>query len=188
MTRNSARTAFASPAHADTLPRVELSPGETVIFQGRPSWRSILGFYFLGLIGAAAAGVIGGLAASVGVGIAIGAGVFVVVLIAGWLKRVFTKFTITTRRLRVQRGVFTREIQETRMDRLQDHAIRQTLPERIMRVGTIDFATAGEEAGDLRFDGIASPESVVTKIDRVIAQGESPPIPPAATPPPAAPE
>ena len=71
------------------------------------------------------------------------------------------------------------------MDRLQDHAIRQTLPERLLRVGTIDFATAGEEAGDLRFEGIAAPESVVAKIDRVIAQTESPPIPPAATPPPA---
>ena len=164
---------------------MDLSPGESLIFQGRPSWRSILSFYFLGLLAAGAAGVIGGLAASAGVGIAIGAGVFVIVLIAGWLKRVFTKYTITTRRLRVQRGVLTREIQETRVDRLQDHAIRQTLPERLLRVGTIDFATAGEEAGDLRFGGIAAPESVVAKIDRVIAQTESPPIPPAATPPPA---
>src|SRR5438094_5452356 len=107
------------PETSGTLSRVHLSPGESLIFQGRPSWRSILGFYFLGLIAAAAAGVIGALAASVGVGIAIGAGVFVIALIVGWLRRLFTRYTITTRRLRVQRGVLTRQVQETRLDRLQ---------------------------------------------------------------------
>jgi uncharacterized membrane protein YdbT with pleckstrin-like domain len=164
---------------------VDLSPGESVIFQGRPSWRSILGFYFLGLIAAAAAGVIGALAASVGVGIAIGAGVFVIALIVGWLRRLFTRYTITTRRLRVQRGVLTRQVQETRLDRLQDHTIRQTLPERMLRVGTIDFDTSGEEHADLfRFEGVSSPESIISQIDRVIQQADSPPIPPAATPPP----
>jgi uncharacterized membrane protein YdbT with pleckstrin-like domain len=163
---------------------VDLSPGESVIFQGRPSWRSILGFYFLGLLAAAAAGVIGAVAASVGVGIAIGAGVFLLALVAGFLKRFFTKYTITTRRLRVQRGVFTRQIQETRLDRLQDHSIRQTLPERILRVGTIDFDTSGEEHADLfRFEGVNRPEAIILDIDRVIRQAESAPIPPAATPP-----
>ena len=163
---------------------MDLSPGESVIFQGRPSWRSILGFYFLGLLAAAAAGVIGAVAASVGVGIAIGAGVFLLALVAGFLKRFFTKYTITTRRLRVQRGVFTRQIQETRLDRLQDHSIRQTLPERILRVGTIDFDTSGEEHADLfRFEGVNRPEAIILDIDRVIRQAESAPIPPAATPP-----
>ena len=159
---------------------MDLSPGESVIFQGRPSWRSILGFYFLGLLAAAAAGVIGALAASVGVGVAIGAGVFLLVVIAGFLKRFFTKYTITTRRLRVQRGVLTRHIQETRIDRLQDHSIRQTLPERVLRVGTIDFDTSGEEHADMfRFEGVASPESIILEIDKVIRQAESAPLPPA---------
>jgi uncharacterized membrane protein YdbT with pleckstrin-like domain len=165
---------------------VDLSPGETVIFRGRPSWRSILGFYFLGLLGAAAAGVVGAVAASVGVGIAIGAGVLLVVLIAGFLKRFFTKYTITTRRLRVQRGVLTRHTQDTRIDRLQDHTIRQTLFERMMRVGTIDFDTSGEEHAQLfRFEGVSNPEGIVVDIDRVIRQSESAAIPPAAAPPPA---
>jgi uncharacterized membrane protein YdbT with pleckstrin-like domain len=159
---------------------VDLSPGESVIFQGRPSWRSILGFYFVGLIIAAAAGVVGAVAASVGVGVAIGAGVFVVALIAGFLKRFFTKYTITTRRLRVQRGVLTRQIQETRIDRLQDHSIRQTLLERMLKVGTIDFDTSGEEHSDMfRFEGVATPEAIILDIDRVVRQSESgAPLPP----------
>ena len=157
---------------------MELSPGESVMFSGRPSWRSIVGFYFLGLLAAAAAGVIGALAASAGAGVAIGAGVFLVVLVAGFLKRFFTRYTITTRRLRVQRGVLTRHVQETRIDRLQDHTIRQTLLERILKVGTIDFDTSGEEHSDLfRFEGISRPEAIVVDIDRIIRQGESAPLP-----------
>jgi uncharacterized membrane protein YdbT with pleckstrin-like domain len=164
---------------------VELSPGESVIFSGRPSWRSIVGFYIVGLFVAAAAGVIAGLIASAGVGIAVGVGVLLVALVAGFLKRFFTKYTITTRRLRVQRGVLTRNTQDTRIDRLQDHTIRQTLLERILRVGTIDFDTSGEEHAQLfRFEGVSNPEAIVLDIDRVIRQAESTPIPPAATPPP----
>jgi uncharacterized membrane protein YdbT with pleckstrin-like domain len=164
---------------------VDLSPGESVIFEGRPSWRSILSFYFLGLILAAAAGVIGALAASVGVGIAIGAGVFVIALIAGFLKRFFTKYTITTRRLRVQRGVLTRHIQETRVDRLQDHSIRQTIFERMLKVGNIDFDTSGEGTqGDMfRFEGVSNPEAIILDIDRVARQVEAQPLPPSAAPP-----
>ena len=154
---------------------MDLSPGESVIFQGRPSWRSILGFYLVGLIVAAAAGVVGGVVAgSPGVGVAIGVGVFVVWLFVGFLKRFFTKYTITTRRLRVQRGVLTRQIQETRIDRLQDHSIRQTLLERMLKVGTIDFDTSGEEHSDMfRFDGVANPEAIILDIDRVVRQTET---------------
>ena len=168
---------------AGYAPLVELSPGESIIFRGRPSWRSILGFYFLGLLMAAAVGAAGGLAVSVGVGIAIGVGVFLLVLIAGWLKRAFTKYTITTRRLRTQRGVLSRQIQETRLERLQDHSIRQSLLERILRVGTIDFDTAADEQGDMfRFEGVDNPERVVLQIDRVIQQAGAAPIPPAERP------
>jgi uncharacterized membrane protein YdbT with pleckstrin-like domain len=165
---------------------VDLSPGESIIFSGRPSWRSILGFYIVGLIVAVAAGAIGWFAAGHSVGVAIGVGVFLIALVAGFLKRFFTRYTISTRRLRVQRGVLTRQIQETRIDRLQDHTIRQTLLERMLKVGTIDFDTSGEESqGDMfRFDGVARPEAVVLDIDRVVRHAESG----AALPPQTAPE
>ncbi|MFL5781734.1 MAG: PH domain-containing protein [Thermoleophilaceae bacterium] len=154
---------------------MDLSPGESVIFSGRPSWRSILGFYIVGLIVAVAAGAIGWFAAGHSVGVAIGVGVFLIALVVGFFKRFFTKYTITTRRLRVQRGVLRRQIQETRIDRLQDHTIRQTLIERMLKVGTVDFDTSGEQSqGDMfRFDGVANPESVVLDIDRVVRHAES---------------
>ena len=157
---------------------MELHPGEHVIYEGHPSWRSILSFYFLGLLIAAAVGAAVGFAVSLGVGVAAGVGVFLIVLLAGWLKRLFTKYTITTRRLRVQRGVVSRQIQETRIERLQDHSIHQSLLERILRIGTIDFDTAADEQGDMfRFEGVDNPERIVLSIDRVTQQAGAPSIP-----------
>jgi uncharacterized membrane protein YdbT with pleckstrin-like domain len=88
--------------------------------------------------------------------------------------------------------VLSRQIQETRVDRLQDHSIRQSLLERILRVGTIDFDTAGEEQGDMfRFTGVENPEGVVLQIDRIARQPAGatdldaiPPPPPPPPPPP----
>ena len=157
---------------------MELSPGETVIFEGRPSWRSILGYYFLGLLAAAAAGVIVALAADTGIGVAVGVGIFVIVVLFGFVRRLFTKYTITTRRLRIRRGVLTRNIQETRVDRLQDHTIRQTIVERILRVGTINFDTAGEQMDMFSFQGVSNPEAIAGKIDQVQRQGDSQALPP----------
>jgi hypothetical protein len=56
----------------------------------------------------------------------------------------------------------------------------------MLRVGTIDFDTSGEEHADLfRFEGVENPEGIVHQIDRVSSQAASPAIPPAAEPPPA---
>ena len=92
----------------------------------------------------------------------------------------------------MQRGVLSRQIQETRIERLQDHSIHQSLLERMLRVGTVDFDTAADEQGDMfRFAGVDNPEGVVRQIDRVIHQagaaglpesGEQP-LPPPPPPP-----
>ena len=78
----------------------------------------------------------------------------------------------------MQRGVVSRQIQETRIERLQDHSIHQSLLERILRIGTIDFDTAADEQGDMfRFEGVDNPERIVLSIDRVTQQAGAPSIP-----------
>ena len=84
---------------------LNLSPGERIIFQGHPSWRAILGFYLKGILVAALAGVVFKLFG------ADGGTVFLVVLLivavtvlAGFLKRVATTYSITNRRLNIKRG------------------------------------------------------------------------------------
>jgi uncharacterized membrane protein YdbT with pleckstrin-like domain len=147
---------------------LKLSPGEQVIFQGHPSWRAILGFYLKGVVVAALAGIVAGL-----LGRADGT-VFLIVLVAigltvlaGFLKRVATTYTITDRRLNIKRGIVSREIQETRLERVQNVNYRQSVYQRIMRIGDVDFDTAAvDDSNDFVFAGVADPEEVVHSVDQ----------------------
>jgi uncharacterized membrane protein YdbT with pleckstrin-like domain len=162
---------------------MDLNPGEAVIFQGRPSWRSILGFYILGLLAVAAAFAIGLLAADGGIGAAAGAVVLVIVLVWGWLKRLSTRYAITNRRLHIRRGILSKHIEETRLDRVQDVKVHQGLGQRILGVGTVDFDTSAESGAGFRFAGIANPDHVARQVDRVVHEADAP-APPVAPPPP----
>lgn len=159
---------------------MDLNPGEAVIFEGRPSWRSILGFYVLGLLAVAAAFAIGLLAADAGIGAAAGGAVLLIVLVWGYLKRFATRYAITNRRLHIRRGILSRHIEETRLDRVQDVRVKQGLGQRLLGVGTVDFGTSAESGAGFRFEGIAHPDSVARQIDRVIheADAPAPPVPP----------
>jgi uncharacterized membrane protein YdbT with pleckstrin-like domain len=147
---------------------LNLSPGEQVIFQGHPSWRAILGFYLKGVVVAAIVGVIAKLAG------ASSATVFLVVLVViavtvlvGFVKRVATVYTITDRRLNIKRGIISREVQETRLERVQNVNYRQSVYQRIMQIGDVDFDTAAtDETNDFIFSGVADPEDVVHRVDQ----------------------
>jgi uncharacterized membrane protein YdbT with pleckstrin-like domain len=151
---------------------MEVQPGEHVLFSGHPSWRSILGFYIKGivivLIGAGVAALVTEIsdkvdwAISGGVAVAILAGVVLV----GLIKRVTTTYTISDRRLHIRRGVFTRVTRDTRLERVQNVNTRQTILERLLRVGTVDFDTAGTEDSDFSFVGVSSPRKVVELVDK----------------------
>ncbi|HZK16481.1 MAG TPA: PH domain-containing protein [Solirubrobacterales bacterium] len=152
---------------------LKLSPGEQVIFQGHPSWRAILGFYLKGVVVAALAGIVAGL---------LGRGdgtVFLVVLVvigltvlAGFVKRVATTYTITSRRLNIKRGIVSREIQETRLERVQNVNYSQSVYQRIMQIGDVDFDTAAmDDSNDFVFSGVADPGEVVHRVDQATGTG-----------------
>ena len=163
---------------------MELNPGEVVIFEGRPSWRSILGFYILGLLAVAAVAAICYLADGGGLAAAAGGAILVIVLIWGYLKRLATRYTITNRRLHIRRGILSRHIEETRLDRVQDVKVHQGIGQRVLGIGTVDFDTSAESGAGFRFQGIASPEQVAREVDRVIHEGDAPPLPADPPPPP----
>ncbi|MEA2478536.1 MAG: hypothetical protein QOJ07_458 [Thermoleophilaceae bacterium] len=145
---------------------MDYTQGEKVIYEGRPSWRSIVGFYLMGLIVVAVAAAIGVVASGAAIGAAAGGAVLVIVLIAGWFKRIGTRYAITDRRVRIQRGIFSRHVEEARIERIQEYSTRQSFLERILQVGTIDFDTASSQQGDLfQFKGIAEPEDVARLVD-----------------------
>ncbi|MCW2990601.1 MAG: hypothetical protein JWM73_1195 [Solirubrobacterales bacterium] len=161
---------------------MDLHSGEQIIFTGRPSWRSTLQFYLGGLLLAAVAGVIAALAKDTGLGVAVGIGVFVVVLVVGFLKRLGTHYIVTNERLHIRRGLISRHVQETRLERVQNVNTDQSVFERILQIGTVDFDTAGTTDSDFSFTGVGQPERVVAAVDRAqraqTQAATAPPLPP----------
>jgi uncharacterized membrane protein YdbT with pleckstrin-like domain len=145
---------------------LNLSPGEQVIFEGHPSWRAILGFYLKGLLVAIILGAIAKLVDG-------NTSAFVVVLVVlaltvliGFIKRVATTYTITNRRLNIKRGIVSREIQETRLERVQNVNYSQSVYQRVMQIGDVDFDTAATDDYNFVFVGVADPGEVVHSVDQ----------------------
>jgi uncharacterized membrane protein YdbT with pleckstrin-like domain len=150
-------------------------PDEEVFFHGHPSWRSILGFYVKGLLAGVGAGATAGVVTALASGhVMVGwiiAAVLVVyagVLIVGLVKRINTTYSITSRRLTIRRGLLSRSMQETRLERVQNVNSKQSLLERMLRIGTVDFDTAAGSDYDFAFRGVADPERIVRTVDRAI--------------------
>ena len=145
---------------------MDLKSGESVIYQGHPSWRAIVGFYLKGILAAVFVAIIVGLVDSTGLAIVVGAALVGLAVLAGLVKRVATVYTITDRRLNIKRGIVARKVQETRLQRVQNVNYNQGVYERIMQIGDVDFDTAGTDDSNFVFAGVAEPEQVVEQVDR----------------------
>ncbi len=142
-------------------------PGEQIIFQGHPSWKSILAFYLKGL----AIGIVIALVVKL-----LGEGFFRVFLIVvivlavtvliGFIRRIATVYTITNRRLNIKRGIVARDIQETRLERVQNVNYSQSAFERMLNVGDVDFDTASDTENTFCFAGVGDPQHVITEVDK----------------------
>ena len=77
-----------------------------------------------------------------------------------------------TRRLVIERGFLGRDVQETRLERVQNVTSRQTLGERLLRVGTLHFDTAAGAGYDFSFRGVARPRELVQTVDAALQTSE----------------
>jgi uncharacterized membrane protein YdbT with pleckstrin-like domain len=145
---------------------MDLHPDEELVFEGHPSWRGVLSFYVYGVGAAVILGVVVGLLGGSLIGSVVAVAGIALVLLGGFLKRVATHYVVTTQRLRIRRGILNRRVQQTRIDRVQNVNTDQRLVDRILRVGTVDFDTAGTDDSDFTFRGIANPDEVVAAVDR----------------------
>jgi uncharacterized membrane protein YdbT with pleckstrin-like domain len=145
---------------------LNLSAGEQVIFEGHPSWRAILGFYLKGVVVAIVLGVIAKLLDGNGSAFLVILVVIALTVVVGFVKRVATTYTITNRRLNIKRGIVSREIQETRLERVQNVNFRQSVYQRLMQIGDVDFDTAATDDYNFVFVGVADPQQVVHSVDQ----------------------
>jgi uncharacterized membrane protein YdbT with pleckstrin-like domain len=145
---------------------LDLHPGEKIVFEGHPSWRGLLSFYMRAVGGALAVAVVVALVAGAGTGIVAGALLVAAAVLFGFVKRMATIYLVSSQRLYIRRGIFARRAQQTRIDRVQNVNTEQSVRERMLRVGTVDFDTAGTDDSEFRFVGIANPGEVVDAVDR----------------------
>ena len=128
--------------------------------------------------------MLGILADNMGTAIAIAVVIVGLTLLIGFLRRVGTKYLLTTQRLRISRGIVRKRVQETRLDRVQNVNYSQGVLDRIFGVGTVDFDTAGTDDSEFRFEWINDPEHVVRQVDEAThaASQQQTTEPPAADP------
>jgi uncharacterized membrane protein YdbT with pleckstrin-like domain len=151
---------------AGTLGLVDLHPGEEVVYEGHPTWRALLSYYVSAVGGAIVIGVIVALAASVTTGVLVGVVLLALALLFGFVKRMATVYMVSTQRLYIRRGILSKRVQQTRIDRVQNVNSDQSMFERVLRVGKVDFDTAGTDDSDFVFVGIANPDRVISAVDR----------------------
>jgi uncharacterized membrane protein YdbT with pleckstrin-like domain len=161
---------------------VDPEPGEEIFFHGHPSWRSLAGFYAKGLIGSLVVGVLVGVITRIAdhhveigwVVVAIVV-VFLVLMAIGQLRRIQTTYSITNRRLAIETGLLSKQLHQTRLERVQNVNCDQSLGARILRIGTVDFDTAAEVEFDFSFRGVGEPRGIVRTVDRALhgLRGES---------------
>jgi uncharacterized membrane protein YdbT with pleckstrin-like domain len=152
---------------------MDLEPGEQLIFEGHPSWRSIIGFYFKGFVLVALGGALAGVATQIaddevdsGLVTLVVIVVLVIVLAAGYLKRLFTTYTISNHRLHIRRGIVARAEQQTLITRVQNVNTHQSVLQRLLAIGNVNFDTAAGDDYDFEFSGVASPHDVVDAVHR----------------------
>jgi uncharacterized membrane protein YdbT with pleckstrin-like domain len=153
---------------------MDLHEGEQLMFEGRPSWRAIIGFYITGTLIAAAIAAIVGLIGSTGGGVGVFVVLFLLIVLIGWIRRIGTRYAITNERLTIQRGILSRHRQETRLTRVQNVNTDQTVLQRMLGVGVVDFDTAGTDAPDSEFAfwGVADPGGVAKKVDAAVRRSQ----------------
>jgi len=151
---------------------MDLHADEKIVFEGHPSWRGVLSFYIKGIAADLVISVILWFVWSNAGAVVVFAILAALTVLVGFVVRVATVYTITNERLRIRRGLLSKNVQQTNINRVQNVNTSQSPVERLLRVGRVDFDTAGNEDSSFTFEGIADPEAIVAAVDE--AKREAP--------------
>lgn len=161
---------------------MELQPGEQVLYSGRPSPRSSVGFFIQWGIPALLPGIVATVLSrmDVSTGLALWKWWLITLLLLGLvavrdiIRRYAVSYLVTTERIHIRRGILSRAEQSTDIDRVQNINTNQTFIDRALGVGDVDFDTAGTNQADaaFSFDGVAKPSEVVSRLQGYLIQRE----------------
>jgi membrane protein YdbS with pleckstrin-like domain len=139
--------------------RVDLLRDEQIIYQGRPSPRASIGFFvrwgILGLMPAAVATYLWTRNDSTWLSLAdwwgISALLIVALIIRNAAYRRSFRFTVTSQRIVIRSGIVARTEHATTISRIQNVTIRQSILQRLLGIGDVEFDTAGGDLNEADF-------------------------------------
>jgi uncharacterized membrane protein YdbT with pleckstrin-like domain len=144
---------------------MEMMGNESMIWEGHPTWRAMLSFHVKWF--AATLVLFGLLVLLRSVGIDLSYVLIVTILLAGLAITIVIgwMYTITSKRLNIRSGILSKTESSTNVDRIQNITVKQSPVDRIMKVGSIDFDTAGDNATDrFSFIGVNDPQDLRERI------------------------
>ena len=162
---------------------METFQGESVLWSGHPSWKSMLLFYIrwvvISLIPVIIyAGIRAGTSDHPGLTLFAALSVIglILTLTVGWVRRVTTVYRITNRRIQIKRGIVSKNERSANVDRIQNVNVRQSIGQRILGIGDVDWDTAGSETAesDFTFHGVDDPSALVRHADALATSGAAP--------------
>lgn len=153
---------------------MDLHPGEEVVFEGHPSWRGVLSFYVKNIVADLAIAAVLWFVWSQAWAVVIFAVLVAGTILVGFVLRIATVYTITNERLRIRRGLLSKNVQQTDINRVQNVNTSQSPLERLLQVGRVDFDTAGTDDSSFTFEGIADPERIVAAVDEAKRHAPTP--------------
>lgn len=139
--------------------RTTLKNGETVLFTTREHWYFLIFPFFIAFILIILAiYLLSGTSAPYYIPSAIGA-VSLIYLIYKVYERKFDIWVVTTLRLIDEEGVFTVNVKESPIDKINNVSYSQTVTGRIFGFGNIEIQTAAEQGATV-YCGLASPKEL----------------------------
>jgi membrane protein YdbS with pleckstrin-like domain len=157
----------AGAGHAPAEAGAHAAPGpEDLVWKGSPSqWLNfwwfvltgalVLGGLVLALLGLFAGGAIIGPLIALG---AAGLGAYRFLLVRT------ERFTLTTQRLKVEKGIIARAVEETELYRVVDTAANQSVLQRLLGVGTLTVVTSDERNPNIVMPWVPDPRGLREKI------------------------
>jgi len=125
---------------------MELSGGERVLWYGRRSFKSLIGWIILGIL----------TIWIFGLGI-----LFFIVAILKWWQ---TEYAITNKRVYSKTGIISRTVHDAPLEKVTDATFHQSFLGRLLNFGTVGINTAGMGGYEVRFTGVSDPVKARAKV------------------------
>lgn len=143
---------------------MQLASDERILWQGGPAWSNYLGLLlliFLLLIAGLALGFAFVHADDALRYTGFGAlGLAVTLFGVVVVQRATQRYTVTSQRAVVRRGLLSRHEWELELRHVRDIQLKQSLGQRMLRTGTLEVSSAGRDTAEVVFAGISNPDGV----------------------------